>query len=79
MKSKFLVKFLHTTPVLKLICKELLLSSIPNDDGVPEEDELTNLIIQFTSMLLSWGDIQQRRKLWKVMHSFQIVSVVYKR
>ena len=69
-----MVRFLHRLPILKLICKDLLLSSLPNEDGIPQENELSNIIIQFISMLLSCGDFNQRRLLAKAIHSFQIVA-----
>lgn len=77
-KSKFLVRFLHRTPIMKLICKEILLTAIPNEDGVAEENELTTVTLQFISMLLSCGDINEKRKLGMMLHSIQIVSLAYK-
>jgi len=64
---------------MKLITKDLMMSSIPNDDGYPEENDLTNLIIQFVSMLMSCATIDERRMHSKAMHSYQIASICYKR
>ena len=74
-KSKFLVLFLHRKPVLKCLWKDLLLSSIPNEDGIPEGNEVTSLIIQFIAMLLNSRDISEKRSLSKMMYWFQIASM----
>jgi len=45
-----------------------LLSSIPNEDGIPEGNEVTALIIQFIAMLLNSRDISEKRSLSKMMN-----------
>jgi hypothetical protein len=75
-KSKFLVKFLYREPIIKLLIRDILLPSIPNDNGLPEENDFTTLITQFLSMLISSGDIPSRVSLSPHLHSFLIPSLL---
>ena len=52
-KSKFLVKFLVRPQIVKLLFKEILLSSISNEEENPDENELINSVLQLCSVLLS--------------------------
>ena len=78
-KSKFLVKFLTRPEITKLLFKELLLSSVSNEDENPTENELISKLLNLASMLVNTGEINDRRKLVKTMSSFQIISVVFQR
>jgi hypothetical protein len=77
--NKFLTKFLTRKPIVSVIWKELLLSSLPIEEEVSEESGVSEYVIKYISTLVSYAELNERRNLAILMHSYQISSRIYTR
>jgi hypothetical protein len=67
-KSKFLAKFMHRDEILKLVVQESLCASFP-ENGQPVHNDMTTLVVQLISMMITAGSIDERAKIGSYMHS----------